>query len=84
MTENYCSKVKHIIDHSEITDQSTKDPEKLYNEIRLKLYKNEQIRIRNPINDSEVNPKLRNYKLFKTIYSFEPSLNLKLPKKYFQ
>jgi hypothetical protein len=79
--DNYYSKVKHIIDYSEITDWSTKDPEKLVNEMRLKLYKKEQNRIINAIHDSEVNPKLRTYKIFKTNYSFETYLNLNLPKK---
>ena len=79
--DNYYSKVKHIIDYSEITDWSTKDPEKLVNEMRLKLYKKEQNRIINAIHDSEVNPKLRTYKIFKTNYNFETYLNLNLPKK---
>ena len=36
----------------------------------------------NAVNDSESNPILRTYKLFKTSHAFEPYLFLQLPRKY--
>ena len=79
--ENLYSKVIHTIEYSEVTDRSMNDPDKMVNKTILKLYTNEQKKIINAINNTEVNPKLRTYKLFKTDYRFEPYLNLNLPKK---
>ena len=62
----------HIITDAKITDWQSKDPNMLVNEIKPNLYTNEQSRILKEINDSEKQPKLRTYKLFKTTYFLEP------------
>jgi len=48
---------------------------------KLNLNTNEQSRILSEINDSDKQPKLRTYKLFKTNYCLEPYLTSNLPKK---
>ena len=78
---NWYSKAMHIITDAKITDWQTIDPNMLVKEIKLNLYTNEQSRILKEINDSDKQPKLRTYKLFKSTYCLEPYLTLNLPKK---
>ena len=79
--DNFYSKVIHIINESNITEWQSIEPVTLVNKIKVILYTNEQSRILNEINNSDRQPKLRSYKLFKTTYCLEPYLSLNLTKK---
>lgn len=81
---NYYSKVVEIIDKLQINNWQCTQPDKVAKETKLKLYAKEQERILSEIHDSDLQPKLRSYKLFKSIYCIEPYLTLNLPKKTYK
>ena len=54
------------------------------NKVAASLFEHAQCKIMNEINDSNKNPKLRTYKLFKNDYRLEPYLNYNIPKSLFR
>ena len=63
---NWYKKVVTIIVDANITDWLNMEPSSLAKQVKLNLYKNEQIKILNEIADSDKLPKLGTYKQFKT------------------
>ena len=78
---NWYSKLRKVMVEVDITDWQSLNPNQVINEVKLKLYTNEQTRILNEIKNSDKHPKLRTYKQFKTSYCLEPYLTLNLAKK---
>ena len=82
--DNWYTKVKSILqNHGTETNPllSSKNSQKFLNSFKMKLYDSEKTRILETLADSEQQPKLRTYKLFKTDYRIENYLVAGLPKK---
>ena len=80
---NWYSKIVQFINESKIPRWENINPTTLVSKVKIALYDQEQVKIFSEINDSDSNPKLRTYKLFKLSYCLEPYLNSTLSRKTF-
>ena len=78
---NWCTHVRNIIEGICAPQMVLDTPKSLATQVKIKIYSSEQSRILDEIKNSDKQPKLRTYKLFKTSYSIEPYLLINLPKK---
>lgn len=74
----WLSKIHKILDSLDIQDNHNQAT------LHARLFENAQRRMLNEINDSENNPKLRTYKLFKTQLQLESYLNHNFPKNIYR
>ena len=81
---NWYQNVANIIENSNIENWSSIDPVELAKKVKTHLYNEEARLIISEVNNSDLQPKLRTYKLFKSDCCLEPYLTVNLPQKLYK